>query len=220
MNGVYTCNHNLMQCMPVSIASLPHSLSVMVMATSCATNKECHLLCMPSTTVIARWLLLLWRDVNTHIDHFTAAALDDTHTLTRALHHMPALVHAWSGAGFHLLGFACFFAATACVRICIAHGADVNRPSQNAFAVAPIHSATAANNIVICQLLLDARADVNQPQQQNFRAMHNAAQHGNRALCALLIAHGADITAQTDAGQTAAMIAHAHNHTQLDDLLC
>ena len=155
-----------------------------------------------------------------HIDHFTAAAVDDTQSLTRALHQTPALVHALSGDGFHLLGLACFFAATACVRICIAHGADVNRASQNAFAVAPIHSATAADNIVICQLLLDAGADVNQPQQQNFRALHNAAQHGNRALCALLIAYGADITAQTDAGQTAAMIAHAHQHTHLNDLLC
>lgn len=153
------------------------------------------------------------------LDLFTAAALNDVDQLRQQIAIHPGGIHAWSSDGFQALGLACFFGATEAVQSCIAHGADVNSASRNAFMVAPIHSATAANSIAITEILLDAGADVNVRQQGGFCAIHNAAQHGNRAMCALLIKHGADIHCATDDGQTAAMMANSHNHAQLRDIL-
>lgn len=153
------------------------------------------------------------------IDMFTAAASDDVVQLTREIMHHADGINAWSGDGFHALGLACFFGATQSAAYCIAHGADVNRASNNPFTVAPIHSATAADSITITSMLLEAGADANKRQQGGFCAIHTAAQHGNRAMCELLIAHGADIRLATDDGQTAAHIARNHNHTHLSDIL-
>ncbi len=153
------------------------------------------------------------------IDMFTAAALNDVAQLTQQITHQPDGIHVWSGDGFQALGLACFFGATEAVQCCIAHGADVNSASRNAFMVAPIHSATAANSIAITSMLLDAGADANLRQQGGFCALHNAAQHSNRAMCELLIAHGANIHLTTDDGQTAAMFANSHNHAHLGDIL-
>lgn len=154
-----------------------------------------------------------------HIDVFTAAALNDSARLHHHLRTAPALIHAWAGDGFHALGLACFFAAPETVRVCIDYGADVNLPSNNSFHVAPIHSAVAADRIDIVQLLITAGADVNMAQQDGFRALHTAAQHGNRDMCLLLLAHGAERHAQTSAGHTARDIASIQRHTHLTDIL-
>lgn len=155
----------------------------------------------------------------THLDMFSAAALNHGAALRSIVQSNPNRINDWAGDGFHALGLACFFAAPDSAQLCIAFGADVNRASNNHFRVAPIHSAAAADNMIIVQLLLDAGADANAVQQDGFRALHTAAQHGNRAMCELLLAYGADRYAQTTQGLTALDIAAAHQHTQLRNIL-
>jgi ankyrin repeat protein len=155
----------------------------------------------------------------TRLDLFSAAALNRVAALHSILQANPMRIHDWAGDGFHALGLACFFAAPDTAQLCIASGADVNRASNNHFHVAPIHSAAAADNMRIVQMLLDAGADANLVQHDGFRALHTAAQHGNRAMCALLLAYGADRYAQTSQGLTALDIAAAHQHTQLRNIL-
>lgn len=155
----------------------------------------------------------------TVLDVFTAAALDQHEVLLQHINADPHCVNACAGDGFHPLGLACFFAATHTAKLCIDCGANVNHASQNAFKVAPIHSATAADSIEIVRALITAGADVNQAQQDGFCALHNAAQHGNIAICELLLAAGADTHARTNDGKTALDMAVAHNHHAVYELL-
>lgn len=153
------------------------------------------------------------------VDPFTAAALNRGSDLDWHLQHTPLCVHQFSSDGFQMLGLACFFGAVASAQRCLDAGADVNQASHNDFNVAPIHSATAANDETLVRLLLTAGADVNARQSGDFVALHNAAQHGNRAICALLIAAGADITAQTHEGHTPLFYAQQGHHADLYPLL-
>lgn len=155
----------------------------------------------------------------THLDLFSAAALNHATALAAILQANPKCVNDWAGDGFHALGLACFFAAADTAQLCISYGADVNRASNNNFRVAPIHSAAAADSLAIVRMLLEAGADANAVQQDGFRALHTAAQHGNRAMCQLLLAHGADRHAQTSQGLTALDIARTQQHSQTFDFL-
>lgn len=155
----------------------------------------------------------------THLDMFSAAALNHGTALRSIVQINPNRINDWAGDGFHALGLACFFAAPDTAQLCIAFGADVNRTSNNHFRVAPIHSAAAADHLPIVRMLLEAGADVNAIQQDGFRALHTAAQHGNPDMCELLLAYGADRHAQTSQGLTACDIAAAHQHRQLRNIL-
>jgi len=153
------------------------------------------------------------------VDPFTAAALDRMDDLTRHLQHTPKCVHTFSSDGFQMLGLACFFGAVAAAERCIAAGASVNQASHNAFEVAPIHSATAADSVALVRLLVAAGADVNARQSGGFVALHNAAQHGNLTICQILVEAGADVHAQTHEGHTALHYAQIGHHTELYELL-
>lgn len=164
---------------------------------------------------LAKWIAEHCRAV----DPYTAAALNITDILQQHLERDPSLVHASAGDGFSLLGLACFFAAEDVVSLLLRYGADPSQPSQNAFAVAPIHSATAANSLFCVQQLIEAGADVNATQQGGFRPIHAAAQHGNVAILTLLIAAGADTTAQNDDQKTALDYAISAHHSAAIELL-
>ncbi|MFM2310112.1 MAG: hypothetical protein RLY87_2234 [Chloroflexota bacterium] len=153
------------------------------------------------------------------LDPYTAAALNDTASLSQHLERDRRLLSAYSGDGFQLLGLACFFDASDAVALLLRLGANPSTPSQNAFSVAPLHSATAANSLVCVELLIAAGADVNAIQRGGFRPIHAAAQHGNVAILRLLIAAGADTTALTNDNKTALDYAITAQHSAACELL-
>ena len=153
------------------------------------------------------------------IDPFTAAALNHTASLTQHLDRDQQLITAFSGDGFHLLGLACFFDASDAVDLLLRMGANPSTPSRNAFSVAPLHSATAANSLICVQLLISAGADVNAVQQGGFRPIHAAAQHGNVDILRLLIAAGADTQAPSNDNKTALQYAASAHHSAAVTLL-
>lgn len=138
------------------------------------------------------------------IDLFTAAAMNDTDTLRAYIAADPTCITTYSTDGFQALGLACFFGAVDSARICVSAGAPVNQCSHNSFAVAPLHSATAADAAALVEILLQAGADPNLRQAGGFTPLHGAAQHGNYLILSMLIQAGADISLRTDAGQSAA----------------
>jgi uncharacterized protein len=129
------------------------------------------------------------------LDVFEAAALGRTERLRELLDTDPSLANAWADDGFQPLGLASFFGQPDAARLLLERGADVNSTSRNAMKVMPLHSAAAARDAnvryEIAQLLLDAGADPNARQQDEYTPLMAADQHGDTRLRELLLAHGA-----------------------------
>jgi ankyrin repeat protein len=129
------------------------------------------------------------------LDVFEASALGRTERVCELLDADPALANAWADDGFQPLGLASFFGNADAARLLVERGAEVNSASRNAMKVMPLHSAAAAQDPVvrheIAQLLLEAGADPNARQQDEYTPLMAADQHGDARLRDLLVEHGA-----------------------------
>jgi uncharacterized protein len=129
------------------------------------------------------------------LDVFEASALGRTERVRELLDADPALANAWADDGFQPLGLASFFGNADAARLLVERGAEVNSASRNAMKVMPLHSAAAAQDPVvrheIAQLLLEAGADPNARQQDEYTPLMAADQHGDARLRDLLVEHGA-----------------------------
>jgi len=156
---------------------------------------------------------------NRQPDFFEAAALGATARVAELLEADPQLLEQHSGDGFTALGFACFFAHREIALLLLAAGADPNRRSRNALAVAPLHSACTAGDAVLVGHLLRHRADPNVGESNGITPLHTAAGHGNREIIALLLNAGADRTRQSLDGRTPAAIARQYGHPDVAEEL-
>ncbi|QGJ70565.1 Hypothetical protein PBC10988_22620 [Planctomycetales bacterium 10988] len=66
----------------------------------------------------------------------------------------------------------------------------------------PLHWAACQGQHEICQVLLDAGADVNAKDEDGLTPLHCAARQGHAVVAGLLIAHGADLEKSDDTGNT------------------
>src|ERR671937_2195069 len=131
------------------------------------------------------------REVNV----FEASALGRTERLRELLDADPSLANAWADDGFQPLGLASFFGNANAARVLLDHGADVNSASRNQMKVMPLHSAAAAQDpdvrYEISKLLLEAGADPNARQQDEYTPLMAADQQGDPRVRELLVSHGA-----------------------------
>jgi ankyrin repeat protein len=132
---------------------------------------------------------------NAQLDVFEAAALGRTDRLRELLDKDPSLANAWADDGFQPLGLASFFGHTDAAQLLVEQGAAVNSASRNDMMVMPLHSAAAAADpevrYEIAKLLLEAGADPNARQQDEYTPLMAADQHGDTRLRELLVEHGA-----------------------------
>jgi len=131
---------------------------------------------------------------------FEAAALGLVEDVAALLDQNQELVNAYSTDGFQPLGLSCFFGQPAAARILLARGAEVNSVSRNPQVVMPLHSAVAAANHDLVQLLISHGADVNARQEGGFTPLHAAAKSGQVKIVEALVAAGADLDANTEQG--------------------
>lgn len=157
------------------------------------------------------------------LDLFEAAAVGRQGRVEEILAADPEAVEATSPDGFSPLGLAAFFGHSRLVELFLAHGADPNRPSENAMKVAPLHSAVAhrgpAAALEMARLLLANGARVDVVQAGGWTPLHQAAASGHEELVRLLRAHGADLTALSDDGRTPQQIAEERGHRKLASTL-
>ena len=156
------------------------------------------------------------------LDIFEATALNRVERVVGLLQQQPELVNAYAPDGFTPLGLAAFFGHQELVDLLLAHGAEVNRASNNAQQVMPLHSAVATQQLEVARSLIAQGADVNAIQEGGFTPIQGAAQNGQLAMVELLLAHGANPFAKNDAGYIAFDLALERSHhaviTRLGDL--
>jgi uncharacterized protein len=133
--------------------------------------------------------------IGRELDVFEAAALGKVDRLREVLDEDPALANAWAEDGFQPLGLACFFGHVDAARLLVERGAEVNSSSRNAMKVMPLHSAAAVQDPAvryeIAKLLLEAGAEPNARQQDEYTPLMAADQHRDQRLRELLVEHGA-----------------------------
>jgi ankyrin repeat protein len=127
------------------------------------------------------------------LDVFEAVAVGDEPCVRELVDSDPALVNAWAPDGFTPLQLASFFGHPAIVRSLLERGADVHAVSRNEMSVQPLHAACAGPSALeIARMLLDAGADPNARQQDDFTPLMAAQQRNDAELEALLGERGAD----------------------------
>jgi uncharacterized protein len=136
-----------------------------------------------------------WLAAGRELDVFEASALGHEERLRELLDEDPSLANAWAGDGFQPLGLASFFGHVDAARLLVERGAEVNSASRNPMKVMPLHSAAAAQDpdvrYEIAQLLLEAGAEPDARQQDEYTPLMAADQHGDQRLRELLVEHGA-----------------------------
>jgi ankyrin repeat protein len=138
------------------------------------------------------------------LDVFEAAAIGDVGRLRELLEGDASLATAWSEDGFTPLHFAAFFGHPDAAKLLVERDADLEARSTNeqfALDAAPLHSASAAGQLEVCRVLLDAGADVNAVQHGGYTALLDAAANKNQELVDFLLERGADRSARLDDGR-------------------
>jgi ankyrin repeat protein len=115
--------------------------------------------------------------------------------------------------GWTPLHLAAFHGAADEVAALLATGASPHALSRNALANTPLHAAIAgAGDDRVVRALLAGGAAAGIRAALGVTPLHLAAARGNRALCELLLAHGADPAAAMEDGKRAADIAAERGH--------
>ncbi len=149
--------------------------------------------------------------VSGDLDFWEAATVGATGRIRELVNQEPELATAHSTDGFTALHLAVFFGHPETAQALIEAGADVSARTKNALDNQPLHAATASSNaqsrLASARALVEAGAPVNERQSGGFTPLMSAAQHGDDLVVELLLAAGADTSAEDDEGLSAA--AHA-----------
>lgn len=173
------------------------------------------LACYYKKPVIAKAIAEFVQELNI----FDACAVGKFDDVTLLIFKDPRLVNTYSNDGFTPLGLACYFGHEEIARFLVLKGAEINLPSKNGFNVFPIHSAVAANNVNITQMLLSNGAYPNVCQKSGVAPLHTAAQLGNIELIILLLEHGAEVTLRMEGGKLPADLAAEKGFAEIAEIL-
>jgi uncharacterized protein len=153
------------------------------------------------------------------VTFFEHCALGDIIGVKRELQQNPALLDQFSVDGFQGLGLASFFGQVEVAEYLIKAGAKLNTPSNNSMHVQPLHSAVAAHHMHISEMLLEAGADVNAVQQDDYTPLHVAAANGQMEMVQLLLCFGARKDVHLENGRTPLDLACGNDHPEIVALL-
>ncbi len=153
------------------------------------------------------------------VSHFEHAALGHVADVAAALESNTSLIDQHSSDGFTALGYGAYFGHLELVAKLLSLGANPNIRSNNALAVAPLHSALAGGQTAIALLLIQGGADVNVPNGENWTPLHYCADIGDAELAELILERGANHLARDKEGRTAAELAADVGHDHVADVI-
>lgn len=148
------------------------------------------------------------------LDLHAAATVGDLPRVRRLLEANSAALHTNSPDGFPPLGLAAYTGQLEVVRYLLSKGADVNQIGKNPAKFTALTGAVASRHPDVVEVLLEAGADPNHWYGGGFTPVLEAAAHGDIPLLELLVAHGGDVTAETEQGKTAVALALENGHPE------
>ena len=155
-------------------------------------------------------------------DLFESVLLGRADYVREQLQRHPGQKDAFSPDGWSLLHLAAYGGEERTVRAVLEAGAVLHPLAKSKYSPGntPLHAAIAAGKVNAAQLLIDAGADVNFPQQPgSFTPLHIAASRKDPALAAFLIQQGAAINARSTDGRTPLAVARDHKNQQVENVL-
>jgi ankyrin repeat protein len=161
----------------------------------------------------------LIRSKKDSIDLYEAAAIGDLPIVKESVEQGKAALNSFSPDGFTPLGLACFFNHLDVAGYLIEKGADVNIHSNNAFNVAPVHSACSISSYELTALLLQHGAKANVRQAGDVTPLHQAAHNGQTKIALLLLENGANANAKTTKGESPLQMALEKSHYETAQLI-
>lgn len=156
----------------------------------------------------------LLRDAKGELDLFEAAALGDAARVEALLEEDPGLLDSRSPDGWTPLHLAAHFGHEEVVRLLLELGAEVDVRSRNVMANTPLHAA-AGRHPPVCEILVEAGADVNARQEGGWTPLHAAARSGHAETVELLLSRGADPSLTNDDDESAALTAERSGYPDL-----
>ena len=154
------------------------------------------------------------------LDVFEAAGVGDVTRLAVLWRERPERLATHSADGWTPLHLAAHFGETQAARLLLDLGADPRARSRNAFDNTPLHAALAGTaGLDLVDGLLGAGAEVNALAGGGFTPLHLAAARGDIPLTTRLLLRGAEPSAQTLDGRTAATIAREAGHEAMATFL-
>lgn len=142
------------------------------------------------------------------------AARDGKTEVARVLVERKANLNARNPHDETALMLAAFNGHLPIVKLLQAHGARVEKDGW-----APLHYAAFNGNTEICQLLLDANANIDARAPNQMTPLMIAARNGHAATVKLLLSRNADPGLQLEPGVTALQLALKGNHTESAELI-
>jgi len=153
------------------------------------------------------------------LDLHAAATVGDLARVRELVERDSAAVHAYSSDGFPPLGLAAYMGHGDVVTYLISKRADVNQIGRNPAKFTALTGAVASGHRAVVKILLEAGADPNYWYAGGYTPVLEAAAHGDVRLLELLVAHGGDVTAETEQGKTAVALALEGKHPVAADWL-
>jgi hypothetical protein len=126
-----------------------------------------------------------------HLFIHEAAALGEVERVRRILGYSKSYANGYARGGFTPLQLACYFGHPDVVRLLLDNGADLEAVARNDMRIRAIHAAVASRNAAIVGILIEAGADVNARQQDDYTPLMAAAQNKDEAIEQMLRAAGA-----------------------------
>ncbi len=153
------------------------------------------------------------------LDLHSAASVGDLPRVKALVAGDPTALASFSSDGFPPLALAAYMGRTETVEYLLAQGADVNQVGKNRGRFTALTGAVSARQREVVERLLAAGADPNYWYQGGFTPVLEAAANGDLPILELLVAHGGDLSAETEQGKTAVAFALEKGHPETADWL-
>lgn len=132
-------------------------------------------------------------DAGAEVDFHLACALNRPEDIARFLDADSSLIAQLTPDGWTGLHLAAFFGAAESARMLLSRGADPSLRSDNQMANLAIHSAAAARQSSIVEMLLSAGSPADDKQHGGYTPMDSALQNNDQATIDVLLRHGAKL---------------------------